>query len=122
MARATERYREGRASTARDLKQARSSGVVSGVRLLVSENDCRVCQALKAIVFPLKSCTLDMLPPYRNCDFEEGCRASITMVIAQEYSGKPRPKKLAATKPGGPAGCVMVASILIGTIVVISMC
>jgi hypothetical protein len=119
---AVERYREGKASTASDLKQAKASGVVSGVRVLVSTNDCRVCQAVRDRVFPIKSCTPKMLPPYENCEIEDGCRASLTMVVAPEYSGRPRPKKRSATSSGGLVGCVMVASIAIGAFVVIRVC
>lgn len=123
MARAAERYREGRAFTARDLKQARASrDVVSGIRVMVSENDCRVCQTIAGTVFSVESCTLDMLPPYRNCELEDGCRACITMELAPEYTGKTRPSKRAASKSAGLAGCVMVGSILIGALVVVCVC
>jgi hypothetical protein len=123
MARAAERYREGRAYTARDLKQARASqDAVSGIRVMVSENDCPVCHAVEGIVFPVESCTLDMLPPYRNCEFEEGCRACITLVLKPEYSGQRQTAKRAAAKSGGLAGCLMVASILVGAFVVICVC
>jgi hypothetical protein len=123
MARATERYREARASTAGNLKQARASrDIVSGISVMVSENDCRVCQAVSGIIFPVESCTLDMLPPYRNCEIEEGCRACITVVLKPEYSGQHQPAKRTAAKSGGLAGCVMVASILIGALVVLCVC
>jgi hypothetical protein len=122
-ARVARRDREGRACTARDLKQARASrDIISGIRVMVGEDDCRVCQAVKGIVFPVESCTLDMLPPYRSCEFEEGCRACITMELAPTYAAKAQPGSRVGSKSGGLAGCVMVASILIGAFVVIRVC
>jgi hypothetical protein len=105
------------------LKQAKASrDIISGIRVMVSENDCRVCQAVAGIAFPVESCTLDMLPPYRNCELEDGCRACITMEIAPEYAGKARPIKRTSAKSGGVAGCLMAASIFIGFFLVICAC
>ncbi len=74
-------YREFRAATARGLKQAKSSGVVLAARPLVNDSDCRVCQAVRSRAFPIEDCTVDMLPPYKDCELEDGCRASVTFVV-----------------------------------------
>jgi hypothetical protein len=105
------------------LKQAKASrDVISGICVMVSENDCQVCQAVQGVVFPVESCTLDMLPPYRDCELEDGCRAAITTILKPEASGRRRSAKPAASKPGGLAGCMMIVSILIGAFVVIRVC
>jgi hypothetical protein len=83
-------FRERRASTNRELKQARASGVVVGVRPLVSANDCGICQAASKRVFPIKDCKVEMLPPYRDCELEGGCRASVSFVLEGEEPGRPR--------------------------------
>jgi hypothetical protein len=112
-------FREHRGYTARDLKQAKASrGTVTGIGLLVSEDDCRVCQAARDRVFPVQTCTVEMLPPYRDCEYEEGCRATTRMVLSPEYAALGRTGKRA----GGLAGCVMLALILGGIIIVVLAC
>jgi len=78
-------FRERRQNSARAFRQARESGVVTGFKVLASANDCDVCQSLQGKVFPLGSCTLEMLPPYTNCEYEDGCRATFTCVLQDEY-------------------------------------
>jgi hypothetical protein len=83
-ARAAEWFRERRAQAKADIRDSRESGVVSGFRLLVSANDCDVCQARYDQVFPIRTCTAEQLPPYRDCEYEDGCRASYLHVLDDE--------------------------------------
>jgi hypothetical protein len=92
-----QRFREGRQRAAREIREAQNSGVVTGFRLLVSANDCDVCQAAQHKFFPVETCTAEMLPPYENCKIPEGCRATFTGVLGREY------KDLLAKYPPGTA-------------------
>jgi hypothetical protein len=92
---AKQRFREGRQNTAREIKQARQSGVVAGFKPLVSANDCDICQAVRDKFFPVATCTPEMLPPYENCEIPEGCRATFTCTLSQESE-----ELLAKTTPG----------------------
>jgi hypothetical protein len=82
---ATKRLREGRQKAAREIREARKSGVVTGFKPLVSANDCDVCQAASNRFFPVATYTPEMLPPYENCEFPDGCRATFTCTMSQEY-------------------------------------
>ena len=73
---AKQRLREGRQNAAKEIREARKSGVVAGFRPLVSDDDCSVCQAVRDKFFPVENCTPEMLPPYENCEYEDGCRAT----------------------------------------------
>ena len=101
-AEAKKRFREGRQSVARDIREAKKSGgVVTGFKPMVTEAECAVCQAVKNKVFPIKTCTAEMLPPYENCEYPDGCTAGVSTVMTKEYEDL-----LAATSPGdfpGPA-------------------
>ena len=82
---ARERFRSGQQNAAREIREARKSGVVAGFQPLVSTNDCNICQAVRSMVFPVATCTPEMLPPYRNCELPNGCRATFTSVLTAEY-------------------------------------
>lgn len=84
---ARERFRSGQQNAAREIREARKSGVVAGFQPLVSTNDCNICQAVRSMVFPVATCTPEMLPPYRNCELPDGCRATFTSVLTAEYEG-----------------------------------
>lgn len=83
--RRAERYREGRARAEHDVADARRSGVVTGFKMLVSANDCRTCRRLKDKVFPVATCKPEMLPPFAECELEEGCRATTIAVLSPRY-------------------------------------
>jgi hypothetical protein len=114
-AEARERFREGRQKAVREIRQARQSGVVTGFKLLVSANDCDVCQAVRDRFFPVETCTPEMLPPYENCKLQDGCRATFTCTLAQQYEdllAKYPPGSRFEEKGLGPkskTGCLGVA-------------
>jgi len=82
-------------NTSRNIRQAQDSGVVVAFKLLVTENDCDVCQARREMVIPANACLPEMLPPYEDCKLEDGCRASFTCVLSRKYENL-----LAAYPPG----------------------
>jgi len=92
-----EKFREGRKNAIREIREAKKSGVVSGFKPLVTENDCDICQKVRDRVFPIDSCTPEMLPPYEDCELEDGCRATFNCVLSSEYetlrSSQKRPSK-----------------------------
>ena len=81
------KFKEGRLRAENEIRQAKRSGVVAGFTLLVSADDCAVCQAVQGKVFPVGRCTAEDLPPYENCELEGGCRATFTAVLKPEYGG-----------------------------------
>src|SRR5208337_4795176 len=80
-----ERFREGRKNAIREIREAKKSGVVSGFKPLVTEHDCDICQKVRDRFFPIDTCTPEMLPPYKNCELEDGCRATFVSVPSSEY-------------------------------------
>jgi hypothetical protein len=119
---AKKRLREGRQKAAREIREARKSGVVTGFTPLVSGNDCDVCQAASDRFFPIATCTPEMLPPYENCELPEGCRATFTCRLSQEYEyllAKNPPKTLLdsgptkSSKPGCLTALVAVCAFVV---------
>jgi hypothetical protein len=105
-----ERFQEIRAATARELHDARKTGVVAGMQPLVSGDCCRICQAVRKKVFPIETCTVEMLPPYEDCEIEGGCDSAVIVVFKPEYGGpRPRssPKGKPVPKPGKGSGCLL---------------
>jgi hypothetical protein len=92
------RLREFRRSTAEQLREAKRSGVVAGIEVLVSSDACQVCQDRRKAVYPIETCTVSMLPPYENCENEDGCDSAIVDVLAEEYGG-PRRRKTGVARP-----------------------
>jgi hypothetical protein len=76
---ATERFRQRRVRTEKELKEARSSGIVGGFELEFSRDYCQICQAalFQFKKFPLKGCTIEQLPPYQDCELEGGCHGTV---------------------------------------------
>lgn len=114
-----ERFREARRMTADQLRQDRESGVVAAVRPLVSSDACRVCLAVRGKVFPIDQVTLDMVPPYANCELEGGCESTIVEVLTPEYGG---PRRRARGRAGGRrvagaaskrGGCLTAVAVLV---------
>jgi hypothetical protein len=50
----------------------------------VSEDACKVCLAARSKVFPIETCTAEKLPPYKDCEYEEGCNSTVTEVLRSE--------------------------------------
>src|ERR1035441_6360380 len=63
---AAERFREGREIAVQNFQNAKDSGVVVGFKLLLSGDECGVCQKNGNRIFPIAACTVQMLPPYEN--------------------------------------------------------
>jgi len=80
-----ERFREGRTNAIREIREAKKYGFVSGFKPLVSEGDCDICQKVRDRFFPKDTCTPEMLPPYKNCELEDGCRATFISVLNGDY-------------------------------------
>jgi hypothetical protein len=78
---AAERFREGRNIAIQNIQQAKSSGVVVGFRLLLSGDECDVCQKNKNRFFAVATCTSEMLPPYQDCEYENGCSGTFVEVL-----------------------------------------
>lgn len=95
------RFREGQKRLAAELRQAKRSGVVAGIRPLVSGDACPVCRAVRDAVFPIETCTVEQLPPYQDCEHEDGCDSCITEVLKPEYSGQPTGGTRVRIKPLG---------------------
>ncbi|MGD9617134.1 MAG: hypothetical protein AB7W06_17300 [Alphaproteobacteria bacterium] len=104
------RFREGRAQVVEELREARKSGVVAGFKPLVGDDACRLCLEARDRYFPLADCTVDMLPPYAECECEYGCESTITEVLKSEYDGG-----LSARKPNAAhgAGCLSAAFLAV---------
>jgi hypothetical protein len=79
-----ERFREGRKNTIRSLQQDKKSGVVVGYRLLLSGDECGVCEKNKDGFFPIATCTPEMLPPYENCEDQSGCSGCFVQVLISD--------------------------------------
>jgi hypothetical protein len=88
-----DRIKADRASVARLILQARESGVVSGMKPLVSSDACDVCARNRNRVFAIEDCTPEMLPPYPDCEFEGGCESTVVEVLSAEYGGPGRPAR-----------------------------
>jgi hypothetical protein len=85
-AEAKKRFREARQSIARDIRESKKAGgVVVGFKPVVTAAECNVCRAVKDKVFPIKTCTPEMLPPYENREFPDGCTAWAASVMTKEY-------------------------------------
>ena len=91
---------------------------------LSSANDCGICQKVKSRVFPIETCTVDMLPPYPNREIEDGYRATVISLSRSEYGG-PKPRLASKTgrgqkntPPAKKAGCL---GLLLGTLAVFSV-
>lgn len=80
-----ERFREGRKIAIAQLRQARDSEVCSGLNLLLSAHDCDVCKEASKRFFPIETCTAEMLPPYKDCELEDGCSASFVIELSPQY-------------------------------------
>jgi len=108
---AKQRFREGRKNAAQEIRQARQSGVVVGFRPLVSEDACRICQEVRKSFFPIGKCKSEMLPPYENCEFEDGCRETFTQVLDTDFDPT-TPSKRKSRPKQGCLGVVVVVCIL----------
>ena len=108
-----ERYKEFRGYSRRNLKQAKESGVVIAFEFLVSDNDCDVCQKVKGKRIPISGCTLDMLPPFKDCENEDGCRATWVDVLDPKYSGKPDSSVSLRSAGQTSSGCLGIAVLAI---------
>ena len=100
-------FREYRRAAARDLRNAKKSGVAAGISPLVSSDACRVCLAKRGKVFPINTCTVGDLPPYADCEFAGGCESSTTIVLKAAHAGR------AKRKPMGCVGRFVVACLLL---------
>jgi hypothetical protein len=78
---AIERFQEGRRIAVEAIKNAKNSQVVVGFKLYLSGYECDVCRTKKYRVFPVESCTPDMLPPYEDCEYENGCSGCLIEVL-----------------------------------------
>lgn len=94
-----DRFHWARGLVADQLREAKASGVVVGMKLLVSSDACRVCMKVRSKVFPIATCTIDMLPPYRDCLIEDGCDSSVVEILSPEYGGPRRRSKSPKVKP-----------------------
>ena len=83
-------FQQKRAYAVLDLERAKSSSAVSYVRLLVSEDACEICLERSHLVFPIKSCQLSDLPPYRRCKLKHGCESTFTCDL-DEFEGNTAP-------------------------------
>jgi len=94
-------FHDLRVLAARDLAKAkRGRDPVVGFRLVAAEDDCGVCRGLWGRLIPLKGCTVDSLPPYRECERVHGCRGRVTAVLGEVTC---RPDASAdRTEPGRP--------------------
>jgi hypothetical protein len=125
-AEAKQRFREGRQRVADEIREAKKSGVVAGFKPLVSANDCRTCKAVRNKFFPIATCTPEMLPPYENCEIPEGCRATFTTTLLQEYEkllSKTSPRAIrnsgVAASSKSKSGCLSALAALCALISVI---
>jgi hypothetical protein len=125
-AEAKRRFHEGRQKVAREIREARKTGVVTGFKPLVTANDCNICQAVRDKFFPIATCTPEMLPPYENCEIPEGCRATVTSALSQEYEdlflmtspGTVHDSAVAAS-PRSKRGCLGILSAVCALISII---
>jgi hypothetical protein len=119
-----ERFREARRMTADQLRQTKRSGVVAAIKPLVSGDACRLCLAVRRKTFPIDQCTVEMLPPYEDCEFEEGCESSIEEVLTPKYGGPPRGNRRntgkAVTKQGGCLGVALMIVMLVSVMIALS--
>ena len=88
-----------RKSVADELRQAKESGVVAGMQLLMSGDACDVFRSRRGLVFPIDSCTVDDLPPYPDCEVDDGCDSTVVSILTPEYGGPSKPN---FCRPPGP--------------------
>ena len=84
--RAAERLARVSQITIDNVNQARDSGVVAGFKLLLSGDECRVCRKNKKQMFPIATCTPEMLPPYEDCEYDDGCSGTFVSILHSRYS------------------------------------
>ena len=103
-----DRLRQFRQTIREQLAQAKRSEVVAGMQVLVSGDACDICMKARKTVFPIETCTLDMLPPYSNCEYEDGCHSCVIEIMRPEYGGPSIPggrkvRRLTPERPAVPA-------------------
>jgi len=77
---------------------------LSGLKIVTLGNwrCCDYCRSQDGKVIPIEECTMDVLPPFRQCT-SDGCRCSIQPVETPVRSR--REKRLQ-----GPSGCVLIVA------------
>jgi hypothetical protein len=108
---ARERFREGRERATEAIKQAKKSGVVVGFKLLLSGDECNVCQKNANRVFPVSTCAPEMLPPYEQCESDGGCSGCFVEVLDSDSESPQGKRRLPSSgrSHGGPSarkGCL----------------
>jgi hypothetical protein len=90
---AAERFKESRKVAIQNIQQAKKSGVVVGFKLLLSGDECDVCQRNKDRFFPIATSSVEMLPPYEKCEYEWGCSGTFVEVLVSDFAPVPKKRK-----------------------------
>jgi len=82
---------------------------------MVSSDACRICRAARRRPIPIEECTVEMLPPFPDCEIDVGCHSSIEDILRPEYGGpRLRRAKNAPARIGENAGCLgLVLAIIL---------
>jgi hypothetical protein len=76
---AAEAFQQGRERAAEELRQAKQlAGFAVAMRIIATDDHttCAFCRAQNGKVIPVNRCTVDMLPPFKQCAHEQGRKAA----------------------------------------------